>query len=153
MPTTVDRDATIAVLRRTWAAIDDLYDGLTEADHDRPTCLPGWTVKDQLSHVTSTEETLLGLPTPQVDVSGVPHLRNDIARMNEAWVEDKRSWSGAEVLARFRAVTAERLAVLDAMDQAAFDAPSWTPAGPDETYGRFMRIRHFDSYHHELDAR
>ena len=39
------------------------------------------------------------------------------------------------------------------MDQAAFDAPSWTPVGRDESYGRFMRIRHFDCYMHEHDMR
>jgi hypothetical protein len=50
-------------------------------------------------------------------------------------------------------VTAERLAALEAMTQAEFDAPSWTPVGNDETYGRFMRIRHFDCYMHEQDIR
>ena len=40
-----------------------------------------------------------------------------------------------------------------AMTQADFDAPSWTPVGNDETYGRFMRIRHFDCYLHEHDIR
>jgi len=57
------------------------------------------------------------------------------------------------VLDRFRQVTSRRLAALEAMTQADFDAPSWTPAGPNETYGRFMRIRHFDCYLHEHDMR
>ena len=39
------------------------------------------------------------------------------------------------------------------MTQADFDAPSWTPAGRDETYGRFMRIRHYDCFMHEHDIR
>ena len=37
---------------------------------------------------------------------------------------------GPEVLEQFRAATAARLEALDAMTQADFDAPSWTPAGP-----------------------
>ena len=53
----------------------------------------------------------------------------------------------------FVAITAARLAALRAMTQADFDAPSWTPAGPDETYGRFMRIRHYDTFLHEHDVR
>ena len=57
------------------------------------------------------------------------------------------------MLARFRSVAARRLEALDAMTQADFDAPSWTPAGPDETYGRFMRIRHYDCFLHEADMR
>ena len=38
------------------------------------------------------------------------------------------------------------------MDQAAFEAESFTPAGPD-TYGRFMRIRVMDMWIHEQDIR
>ena len=153
MPTIVDRDATIDLLTATWGAIADLYEGFDESDYLRPTCLPGWTVKDQLSHLTGTEEMLAGVPTPEGDVSHLAHLRNDIARSNEVWIEARRPLPGREVLAAFRAVTARRLAALDAMTQADFDAPSWTPAGPDETYGRFMRIRAYDSFLHEHDTR
>jgi uncharacterized protein (TIGR03083 family) len=153
MPTIVDRDATIALLASTWGAIAELYDGFDESDYLRPTCLPGWTVKDQLSHLIGTEEMLAGVPAPEVDVSHLAHLRNDIARSNEVWIEARRPLPGREVLAEFRAVTARRLATLEAMTQADFDAPSWTPAGPDETFGRFMRIRAYDSFLHEHDAR
>ena len=69
------------------------------------------------------------------------------------WVEANRGLTGPQMVARLEDVTARRLAELDAMDQAGFDAPSWTPAGKDETYGRFMRIRHFDCYLHEQDIR
>ena len=153
MPTFVDHDATVALLATTWTAIERLYSGFEGADYERPTCLPGWTVKDQLSHLVGTEEMLAGVGAPAVDVSHLGHLRNDIAAMNEVWVEARRSQPGPEVLAAFRGITAERLAALGAMTQADFDAPSWTPAGPDETYGRFMRIRAYDSFMHEHDAR
>ncbi|HRW39798.1 MAG TPA: maleylpyruvate isomerase family mycothiol-dependent enzyme [Aquihabitans sp.] len=153
MPTIVDHDATVELLRSTWGAIAELCEPLDDAAWATPTCLPGWTVKDQLSHLVGTEEMLLGRDAPTADVSHLTHLRNDIAKMNEVRVESRRSATGAEVLAAFRAATAERLAALDAMDQAAFDAPSWTPAGPDETYGRFMRIRAYDSFQHEHDIR
>jgi len=153
MPTFVDHDSIVELLDRTWSAIGDLYAGLEEADYDRPTCLPGWTVRDQLSHIVATEMSLSGEPVPEVDVSAADHVRNDIGTMNERWIESMRPMSGPEVLDRFRAVTAARLETLGAMTQADFDAPSWTPAGPDETYGRFMRIRHYDSFVHEHDAR
>ena len=153
MPTIVDRDATVTLLATTWEAIDALYAGLGDADWDLPTCLPGWTVRDQLSHMIGTEEMLTGADAPEADISHLTHLRNDIAKMNEVYVESRRGQPGAEVLAAFRAVTATRLAALGAMTQADFDAPSWTPAGPDETYGRFMRIRAYDCFQHEHDAR
>ena len=96
---------------------------------------------------------LLGEPAPTVDVSHLTHMRNPIAEANEVWVEAIRGLTGPEMVARLEDVTSRRLAELDAMSQADFDAPSWTPAGKDETYGRFMRIRHFDCYLHEQDIR
>ncbi len=153
MATQVDRDRYVSLLREEWAAVDALFSALDDDDYATPTCLPGWSVKDQLSHILSTEAMLSGEPTPDVDVSHVTHLRNAIATSNEAWVESLRPLPGPAVLDRFRTVTAGRLDALDAMTQADFDAPSWTPAGPDETFGRFMRIRHYDCFTHEHDVR
>lgn len=153
MPTTVEIGPLRDLLRADWAALEELCAPLTDEQWATPTCLPGWTVQDVLAHVIGTELMLEGVPAPQHDVSHLPHLRNDIARMGEVWVQDLRPLSGPEVLARFREVTARRGAALDAMTQADFDAPSWTPVAKDETYGRFMRIRHYDTYLHELDIR
>lgn len=153
MATIVDRDLTVRLLTEEFSALDDLYSGLTDEQWARPTSLPGWSVRDQLTHLLGTEASLLGEPMPEVDVSAFEHLRNPIGQANEAWVESLRAAPTADVLARFREVTGRRLDALGAMSQADFDAPSWTPAGPDETYGRFMRIRHYDCFVHEHDAR
>lgn len=153
MATIVEIGRAVDLLEQEWAAVADLYAGFTEEQYATPTCLPGWTVKDQLAHMTGVESMLDGAPTPDVDVSHLTHLRNDVARMGEVWVEDMRPVSGPEILERFRDVTQKRLVTLRAMSQSDFDAPSWTPAGPDETYGRFMRIRHYDTFMHEHDVR
>ena len=153
MGTIVPRDKTVDLLRMEFEALDQLGQSFDEETWNRPTCLPGWTVKDCLSHIVGTEAMLLGEQPPTVDLSHLTHLRNDIAGANEAWVESMRPLTGAELLDRFRTVSAARLEALDAMTQDDFDAPSWTPAGPDETYGRFMRIRHYDCFLHELDMR
>jgi uncharacterized protein (TIGR03083 family) len=151
--TIVDKDATVDLLRGEYRALADLGADLDPGQWDTPTCLPGWTVRDTLSHVIGTEALLLGEPIPEVDVSHLTHMRNPIAEANELWVEALRGTSGPEMVARLVDVTGRRLAELDVMDQEAFDAPSWTPAGRDETYGRFMRIRHYDCYLHEQDIR
>jgi uncharacterized protein (TIGR03083 family) len=153
VPTFVDKQATVDLLRGEFAAIADLCSALTTERWDVPTCLPGWTVHDVLSHIIGTESMLTGEEVPSADVSHLDHMRNPIAESNEIWVESMRSSSGPEALARFRSVTDRRLEALDAMSQADFDAPSWTPAGRDETYGRFMRIRHYDCFMHEHDIR
>jgi uncharacterized protein (TIGR03083 family) len=153
MPTIVDRDETFRLLMAEFDAVTDLAHDIAVAEWDRPTCLPGWSVKDQLSHLVGTELMLEGEPMPEVDVGHLTHVRNDIGASGELWVESMRPLSGPEVLERWKAVVERRRATLGAMDQAAFDAPSWTPAGPDETFGRFMRIRHFDAFMHEHDIR
>ena len=153
MATIVDRHEILPVLRGEFTAITELCQPFDEATWEQATCLPGWSVKDNLSHLVGTESMLAGVDTPAVDTSHLSHMANPVAQANEAWVESMRPLAGAVVLDRFRTITTERLAALEAMSQEDFDAPSWTPAGPDETYGRFMRIRHYDCYHHELDIR
>ena len=153
MPTIVDRDRSIQLLRDEFEVITDLASALTDAQWATPTCLPGWTVQDVMSHMVGTEEMLSGLPAPVADLSHLDHVKNPIGAANEAWVESMRRLTGPEVRHRWQEVIAGRLASLEAMTQAEFDAPSWTPVGSDETYGRFMRIRHFDCFMHEHDIR
>lgn len=148
----IDRDTVVSALREEFEELDRLGAGLGEEQWAEPSCLPGWTVKDNLAHVAGTERMLLGEPTPEVAIDHLDHVRNDIARINEAWVESTRGSSGAEVLGQFREAVASRLEALDSMSQADFDEVSWTPAGQD-TYGRFMRIRFFDCHLHEQDMR
>jgi uncharacterized protein (TIGR03083 family) len=153
MPTIVEQSQAVDLLRSEFQALADLCSDLSEDQWDEPTCLPGWTVRDVMSHIIGAEAMLLGEPAPVADTSHLGHMQNPVAEANEVWVESMRDLTGDQVRARFAEVTGRRLAVLDAMTQADFDAPSWTPAGRDETYGRFMRIRHYDSFMHEHDIR
>jgi len=153
MATILDKTSTVGLLREEFAQLEGICTDLDAGQWDTPTCLPGWTVRDVVGHVIGVEAGLLGEPAPEVDISHLTHLRNPIAEANELWVEANRALDGPQVLGRLEEVTSRRLAVLDAMDQVAFDAPSWTPVGKDETYGRFMRIRHYDCYLHEQDIR
>jgi uncharacterized protein (TIGR03083 family) len=151
--TIVDRDAVVATLDEEFDAVVALAGDLGDDDWDRPTACPGWSVKDNLSHIVGTEAMLLGRDNPQVDLpDDLPHVRNDIGRFNEAWVEWYRPRPPADVAADLRQVIDERRRALAGMDQAAFDKDSFTPAGPD-TYGRFMRIRVMDLWTHEQDIR
>jgi uncharacterized protein (TIGR03083 family) len=153
VPTVVDRDRTVELLRGEFAAIVDFNRTLGTEQWAQPSSLPGWSIHDVLAHLVGTESGLCGMLAPTVEISGRDYLHNPIAEANELWVEFLRSFSDEQLLDRFEEVTNQRLAALDAMDQAAFDAPSWTPVGRDESYGRFMRIRHFDCYMHEHDMR
>jgi uncharacterized protein (TIGR03083 family) len=152
MSTHVPRERAVAALDDVWARLDGLLADLDDADWVRPTPLPGWRVQDVVAHLIGTESMLLGDPAPEVDVTGAGHVRNDIGRFNEAWVVSMADLEPAEVLAAFRAGVARRREALAAMDDTAWSAEGFTPAGAD-TYGRFMRIRVFDTWLHEQDVR
>ena len=147
-----DQQRVVEGLRETWASMGDLGGDLGPDEWELPTGCPGWSVKDQFSHIIGTEWMLLGRETPPAEDPRAGHVRNDIGAFNERWVATYRTRSGAEVLADFLAVTKERLGLLDAMGDDDFAAASMTPVGPG-TYLDFMTIRLFDCWVHEQDVR
>jgi uncharacterized protein (TIGR03083 family) len=150
----ITREAIVPALVAEWSAIDRLLAALAPPQWALPTALPGWSVHDTVAHLIGTESMLAGQAAPSsgTDLRRLPYVRNDVGAANEQWVQSLRGESADAMLGRFRAITAERRAALEAMPAAQFDAPSWTPAGPG-TYGRFMRIRVFDCWMHEQDIR
>jgi uncharacterized protein (TIGR03083 family) len=150
----LDKDDVLEGLFASWDSIAALLADLSEDEWRTATALPGWDVHAVVAHMAGTESMLLGLATPEpdVDLATVEHVRNFVGAMNEPWVRSLRAESGAELLARFRDVTAQRRIVLAAIPIDEWNAPTQTPAGPD-SYGRFMRIRAFDCWMHEQDIR
>lgn len=142
-----------AQLASVWRSIDEVCDDLTPDQWQLATDCPGWTVADQVAHVVGTESMLAGRPSPEPPTGAAPaHVRNDIARFNEAWLERYRAGDTRHLLSDLREVTAERLQRLQAMTEADLEAPSWTPVGQ-ATYRRFMQVRVFDCWVHEQDIR
>lgn len=136
---------------QTGQAILDLGITCREADFDRPTQCPGWTVKDQLSHVASVEHGLIGHRDPEVEVPDHPWLRSEIGRRIEAGVEVRRSRSASEVVQEWQQVFAVRQAQLSEPDLDA-DAPAEGPLGP-TTLSGLLRLRVVDLWVHEQDLR
>ena len=86
---TVDRDSAVAALAAEWQAITELCAALSDPEWAAPTDCPGWSVQDNVSHIIGTERMLLGDPAPEVDVGDVPHVHNEIGRMNELWIAER----------------------------------------------------------------
>jgi len=148
MPDRAFIDQLAEVWRSTAAACEDLspeqWDAMTEC--------PGWTVRDQLAHVIGTESVLLGRPSPDPAPPGLPHVRNPMGEMNEAWVEARRQLPGDKVLAEFEDVTGARLAALGAMTDEELEADTPSPLGV-VPYATFMEVRVMDCWTHEQDIR
>jgi uncharacterized protein (TIGR03083 family) len=149
----IDKEPLVDALTAEWEQIDAVLSGLPDEAWALP-ALPGWTVQDAVAHIVGTESMLAGdeVPSIDIDVSALDHVRNDIGAANERWVSALRSEAPSDVLGRFRAVVARRRAALAAITQSEFDSPAWTPVGM-ATYGRFMQIRVFDCWMHEQDIR
>ncbi|MGV0066262.1 maleylpyruvate isomerase family mycothiol-dependent enzyme [Mycobacterium colombiense] len=152
--TKLDKSAVLSALFAVWDDIDGLLAGLSEAQWRAASPLPGWDVKAVVAHMIGTESFLAGIaaPQPDIDVSTLKHVRNDVGVMNECWVRHLSAHADADVLESFRAITTDRREALTAMSGDEWDAVTMTPTGPD-SYGRFMRIRVFDCWMHEQDIR
>ncbi len=152
--TKLDKSEVLAGLFAVWDDIAALLDGLPETEWQAASPLPGWDVKALVAHMIGTESFLSGIasPQPDIDVSALEHVRNDIGAMNECWVRHFGGESGASVLERFGAITDSRRTALTSMSDDDWNAVTPTPAGMD-SYGRFMRIRVFDCWMHEQDIR
>lgn len=139
-------------LSEVWASFSDACRDLDEAQWSLPTDCPGWTVRDQMSHVIGVERTLLGEPAPDPLGELPAYVRNPIGEMNEPWLEARRHTPGPEVLTEFIDTTRRRLAALRALPREKFDEIGWSPIGQ-VPYREFMGTRVLDSWAHEQDAR
>jgi uncharacterized protein (TIGR03083 family) len=153
MSTNLDQEV-VDALADVWSSMQQLGADLDETQWKLPTDCPGWSVQDNLAHILGIESVILGRAEPEVELelSELPHVKNDLGRSNEIWVESFRSLSGAEVLDRFREVAALRLSDLRSFTDAEWSAASWTPTGPG-TVRDLIPFRVLDSWIHELDMR
>ena len=142
----------IGVLQEIWSSTAQACEGLRPDAWDLPTDCPGWTVRDQLSHVIGTELGLLGQAAPPLPDPMPAYVRNPLGETNEAWIEERRTMPGTEVLAEFIEVTGRRLAELAGFPPERWEALGWSPAG-EAPYRDFMELRAFDSWVHEQDIR
>lgn len=115
-----------------------------------PTECPGWTVKDNVSHIVGIQRWLQGEPEPKHELpTELPHVRNDLGRRNELDVDLRRPYPPARVLEELRAVLATHRAQLPRTDRSG-DVE--TPFGP-RPFAKLMMSRTYDVWTHEQDIR
>jgi len=145
-------DPVVERLEREWVDLAALLHELAPDEWDLPTELPGWTVKDCVSHITGTERQIMGDPMPTVAIDHLDHVRNPFGEVVEVWVEERRPWSAAEVLAELDEQIPRRVAELRAMTNAQLDETTASPLG-EMSNREFLKVRVFDTWMHEQDIR
>jgi uncharacterized protein (TIGR03083 family) len=148
----MDTQEIIENLERVWHAIDALCSRFTEREWKLLTDCPGWSVQDHIAHIVDFESRFLGRPVPEHAPRSLSHLKNDLGKRNEIYVDWCRSWSGSQVLEAFREVTAERLRVLRTMRDEDFAAQSPVSLR-DESLRDHLQRRIIDCWVHEQDIR
>ena len=145
--------AMVDALDEVWTRIAALGAGLSEEEWKRPTEVPGWSVQDNMTHLTDLEAMILGRPAPDhAAPDGLAHVKNEPGARNERFVDARREWTGADALAEFVEVTHARVAQLRSYSVEDFAADSWTPMGPGTVHD-LLPFRVFDSWVHEQDMR
>lgn len=118
---------------------------------DRPTDLPGWTVRDVLAHVAAIESELSGQPTsPPLQAFGA-HVRDDFGRHMENGVDARRRRPVEDVVAELAAALEERLPQMRAMSPDS--PPTRVPAGKRWDTRLLLSNRVVDAWMHEQDVR
>lgn len=146
------RDHIVSCLKLVWESMVGLCEPLTDAQWDLATDCPGWSVKDQLSHIVGAESRLAGHPSPDHTPSQSNHVKNQIGADNEVQVDYRRSWPGTKVLEEFVSVTGKRLEDLASITEEDIAAEARNPTGTG-TLADALYIRVFDAWVHEQDIR
>ncbi|MFZ2512715.1 MAG: maleylpyruvate isomerase family mycothiol-dependent enzyme [Gordonia sp. (in: high G+C Gram-positive bacteria)] len=153
MVTRIPREPVTDALRDEWSTLEAVLVELSDDQLAAPSILDGWTVSDVFAHIAGTEWMLTGREVNSTrNVADLPHVRNPIGELNENWLDFYRARSRQELTDDFHDVTAQRLNALEGLTEQQWDAEAFTPVGPD-SFGRFMRVRVFDSWTHEIDIR
>ncbi len=152
MAAPANREPVVGHLAEVWGSMARACEQLADGQWDLPTDCPGWTVRDQLSHLIGIERLLLGDPAPPALTEVPAHVVNAFGELNEAWVAARRSVPGDEVLAEFVETTGRRLDALRAMTVERFAVVGPTPLG-EAPYRDFMVTRLLDGWAHEQDIR
>lgn len=146
-----DLPGLVAAFAQTAQAMVDLAITCSDDDFAKPTDCPGWSVKDQISHIASTESLLLGRPDPSVEVPKYEHLRHDRARAIENGVQVRRDRPGKEVAQELHRVVSARLGRLRDSELQPDEIVA-TPMG-EMTLAELITRRTADVWVHEQDIR
>lgn len=134
-------------------AITELVQPLVEAEWNRRTPCPGWSVRDIVSHVMGLDSEMLGDPRP---IHTLPrdlfHVTNDHQRYMEMQVDVRRHHTAPEMTSELEYMIIRRNRQLrnESRDPGT---KVRGPLGTEVTLEESMRRHAFDVWAHEQDLR
>lgn len=132
-------------------AIVDLGRSCRDEDFERETACPGWTVKDQISHVVGLEDWMAGGDLPEAEGLGHEHIPHPMGAVVERSIAARRDTPGEDVVDELESVVAQRLAALRApgLDVESQVVGPFGPGPAREVLPECIR----DVWNHEQDIR
>src|ERR1039458_2559291 len=107
----------IGALRADREAILEIGAGLTDADWAAPSGCPGWSATDVLAHMGALLRLVIDLAS-MPDAAGLA-----TERAQEVYVESRRSWSPARVLADYEWVSLPAFEALEGLAGLDLEVP------------------------------
>lgn len=142
-----------AAHREVFESVGSMAGALDDAHALRETGCPGWTVRDCVAHVVDLESILIGRARAEHTVpEGLTYIRNPPGAYMEMGVEARRGVPLPDLLDEYREVTAERLAMLDLVQDSDLEELRQGFFGMSKLRS-FLGIRVFDLWSHEQDMR
>ncbi len=141
----------VDAFEHTAQAVIDLGQTCSHVDFDLQTERPGWTVKDQISHIVGIESWLDGAEPPEVELPDLPHVQNEVAEFAELFVQERRSLEGSDVVGELEDVLVSRMSTLrdSALTKGSVLRGVFGPANAVEA----LTLRVIDIWVHEQDIR
>ncbi|MFJ3649227.1 maleylpyruvate isomerase family mycothiol-dependent enzyme [Streptomyces murinus] len=134
-------------------AISEMVQPLPEAEWNRRTPCPGWSVRDVVSHVIGLDCELLGDPRP---IHSLPrdlfHVANEHQRYMEMQVDVRRHHTAPEMTAELEYTVIRRNRQMRNENREP-GATVRGPMGTEITLEHAYRTRAFDVWVHEQDLR
>lgn len=134
-------------------AISELVLPLPEAEWNRATPCPGWSVRDVVSHIIGIECEQLGDPRPIHTVArDLRHVVDEFSRYMEVQVDVRRHHTAPEMTSELEYTVIRRARQLR-NEKRDPDALVRGPLGEQVTLETALRLRAFDVWIHEQDLR
>lgn len=148
----VDLQGKATALQHGVQAVIDLASGCSDADLDLPTTCPGWTVRDQFSHIADLEAFMDGAPHEEVELTERGHLRHSIGEWIEHGVQRRRGHTREQLVDELNTVMHNRQATLS-NPELTLETPQPGLRGKPTPLGILLDLRLMDVWTHEQDIR